>query len=345
MQLLDSLDIERSGEKRTIELWHGDLTDMPVGQAVDVLIVSAFPNSYYPLKGTLIGALQEKGVSVKTLAQDKQEDLRAACHCWLSKEVTAAASGIQFKHILCFEPPFLGKPADVVGDIFRSLVPFVIGGPQYTQVAMPLVSTGSVGAPLAEMVDALFTAAVNWMESGLPLQRLKIVELDPVKAAEIKGAFGILKRRFHQEAERKKRQIKYDVFISYSHANTDCAQYIIQQLRAADPNLRIFYDRIELVPGVAWQEKLYRSLDQARKVVTLFSPEYVRSKMCQEEFNFSSLLHARTGEKTLFPILLFDTDLLPQMSKWQYTDCKIADQHKINEACEKLLADLAQQSS
>ena len=180
------------------------------------------------------------------------------------------------------------------------------------------------------------------MESGLPLKRLKIVEYDPIKAAEIKGAFGILKLRYQQETARKQHVTRYDVFISYCHANTEHAHFCHEQLKAANPNLRIFIDHEGLTPGIAWQEKLYRSLDESRKVLALFTPEYVKSNMCQEEFNFSSLLHARSGGKTLFPILLYEADLMPQMKKWQYTDCKVADQVKMRAACQKLLAELAQ---
>ena len=315
---------------------------MTPAEAVDVLIVSAFPSNYYPNPGTLIGSLDKKGVSVKALSQDKQIDLRAECFCWLSKPVTASDPGIQFKHIMCFEPNIFGNPADVVGEIFRALVPFVIGDKQVTQVAMPLVSTGNVGAPVAEMIDALFTAAVHWMESGLPLKRLKIVEFNQIKAAEIQGAFGILKRRYQQESARKQHVTRYDVFISYCHANTEHAHFCLEQLQVANPNLRIFIDHVELTPGIAWQEKLYRSLDESRKVLALFTPDYVKSTMCQEEFNFSSLLHARSGGKTLFPILLQETKLLPQMGKWQYEDCKVADQAKMRAACQKLLTELAQ---
>lgn len=340
MQQLATLTISAGNEERSIELWQGDLTNMSSTEAVDVLVVSAFPNNYYPNRGTLIGALDQKGVSVELLAKNKQVDLRETCSCWLSHKIEAQDPGIQFDHILCFEPFILGNPADVVSDIFRSLVPFIIGDMQVTQVAMPLVSTGNVGAPVAEMVDALFGASIHWMESGLPLKCLKIVEISPVKAAEIKGAFEILKKQYQQALATKNYTHQYDLFISYCHANAEVANSVVTQLKEAKSDIRIFIDQEELVPGVAWQDKLYRSLDESRKVLVLFSPEYVKSKACQDEFNFSSLLHSRSGEKTLFPILLYDTSLLPQMQKWQYIDCRVADPAKINAACKRLAQEL-----
>jgi hypothetical protein len=342
VELLDSLTINKGEEERSLELWYGDLTQIPPNEAVDVLVVSAFPNDYSPMPRTLIGNLSEMGISVKELSKDKLFDLRDSCSCWLSKKIESSNPSINFNHILCFEPFTLGSPPDVVGDIFRSLVPFIIGEMQVTQVAMPLVSTGNAGASIIDMVDALFNAAVHNMEAGLPLKRLKIVERSKEKAAEIKGAFAILKKQYHRTIEFQKHKPEYDLFISYSHENTNEANNLIDYLKMLIPDVRIFIDREGLVPGLAWQDKLFRSIDNSRKVVVLYSPHYVKSKMCQEEFNFSSLLNSRTGEKTLFPILLYDTDLLPQMSRWQYIDCRIADKDKMHDACNQLIKELVE---
>ncbi len=340
MQLLDSLIILNGNEKRAIELWQGDITEMSPAEAVNILVVSAFPGNYYPNPVSLIGALHQKGVSVERLAKDKQEDLRETCSCWLSKKIQSNNPGIQFEHILCFEPDFLGSPTDVVGDIFRSLAPFIISDPHLTEVAMPLVSTGMVGTPVAEMVAALFSAAVGWLENGLPLKRLKIIEISPLKAAEIKGAFGVLKKQYQHTTKQKARKPKYDTFLSYSHEITPDANALVDELKRLKPDLRIFIDQQDLEPGVAWHEKLYRSIDDSRKVLVVYSPAYPKSKTCQEEFNLASLLHVRAGQKILFPVLLYETELLPHMSDYQYIDCKIADRKKMRAACKKLIQEL-----
>ena len=68
MKLLDEITIpHKSGTKR-IQLFHGDLTKLPEEHAVDILIVSAWQDSYEPVEGTLVAALEKKGVSVKELA-------------------------------------------------------------------------------------------------------------------------------------------------------------------------------------------------------------------------------------------------------------------------------------
>ncbi len=76
MKRLDSVTIQCGGDARSLELWQGDLAAIPPEEAVDVLVVSAFPGDYLLVPGTTIGALAAKGLSVGRLAEDKYQDLR-----------------------------------------------------------------------------------------------------------------------------------------------------------------------------------------------------------------------------------------------------------------------------
>src|SRR5437764_15488532 len=55
MELLDVLTVRHGEERRTIELYQGDLTDLLPEEAVDILVVSAFPNNYLPTSRSLMG--------------------------------------------------------------------------------------------------------------------------------------------------------------------------------------------------------------------------------------------------------------------------------------------------
>ena len=175
MNLLDTLKVYYGSEERLIELYQGDLTNLRPDEAVDVLVVSAFPNDYIPTPTSLIGALYKKGVYVEQLARAKATDLRQTFSCWMSQEVVATHPGIQFKRILCFEPLSRGTPPSVVGDIFRALAPFLGGDPPMSTVAMPIVASGDQVFSVSDMLPPLLDAAVHWMALGLPLKRLKIV--------------------------------------------------------------------------------------------------------------------------------------------------------------------------
>jgi hypothetical protein len=85
----------------------------------------------------VIGALDRVGVSVAKLARDKAEDLREEYGCWLSRPI---ADEHGFRKVLCFEPTLRGSPPEVVGDIFRCLMPVIERGAEISSIAMPLVS-------------------------------------------------------------------------------------------------------------------------------------------------------------------------------------------------------------
>lgn len=335
MNLLDRIEFSYQGQRRQIELYQGDLTEMGKEHAVDYLILSAFPNNYTPTHTSLIGALYRKGVSLEKLAQHKAEDLRQNFACWLSSEIGSSDPGIQFKRILCFEPAFEQNPPEVVGDIFQGLIPVLpLDGPPM-RVAMSLLSTGNVNVPFADMLEPLVDAAIHWMRRGLRIQILKIVEINPSKALEMKGAFAILKRRYLRLGE--ERRYPYDLFISYSHQNVSAADFLIAELRKQRADLRIFLDRMELHTGEAWQQKIYESLDQCAQVVALFSPEYLSSKMCKEEFNIALFRQRESSQQILLPLYLYSAVLPTYMKLTQYRDCREADAAKLSQASQEIV--------
>ena len=53
---------------------------------------------------------------------------------------------------------------------------------------------------------------------------------------------------------------RYDVFISYSHKNSEAAAQIKRHLSVLYPDWKIFIDVSDLKTGVVWQTKLYNSI-------------------------------------------------------------------------------------
>lgn len=46
MQRLDEIVVQHLGRERRVTLLVGDMSQLPQGEAVDLLVVSAFPNGY-----------------------------------------------------------------------------------------------------------------------------------------------------------------------------------------------------------------------------------------------------------------------------------------------------------
>ncbi len=338
MKLLDRIVIPSESGDRTVELYHGDLTDMPPQHSVDVLVVSAFPDTYGASAGTLIGALKKKGISVKNLAKSKASDMREQFSCWMSGDIVDDIEGIAFKRILCFEPLAKGNPSEVVGDIFQSLMPFIYAKPKIKSIAMPLVATGKQKIPLDQMLEPLLDAAVNWLRLGLPVKTIKIVEFNELKAAELKGAFSVLKKKFLLPLAEVKpaKKFAYDFFISYSHEDKREVDALFNGLKKQHPELKIWIDQKILNTGAAWQQEIYEALDNCEKVIAVYSPTYLTSKVCKEEYNIAMLRHRDSDEGVLVPLYLYSANLPSYMQLIQFLDCREFDLDKIEAVCKTI---------
>jgi hypothetical protein len=314
-------------------------------ERADVLLVSAFPDDHTPTAGSLIGALHRKGLSVKKLARHRDVDLRTSYSCWLSKKIRSRKPGLEYRRILCFEPRDRGEPPAQVGDIFRALTPILAERPKIRSLAMPVVAAGDQGYRIPEMLEPLLEAAVNWMEIGLPLERLSIVTHQDAHADEARTVFRATKAKYEKTtAESAPDQFDYDVFVSYAHANTREREALEDALHAARPGIKIFVDRREIDVGVSWQIKIFESLERSRKVVALLSPAYVASKACKEEFGIAWIRSDKTNRDLLFPLYVQTADLPAFMSFRNYLDCREGDSSRLTKAAQRLLEALDRDS-
>jgi hypothetical protein len=339
MELIDTIAVRHQGQERLVMLFAGDLAALPEREAVDVVIVSAFPDSYIPTPASLIGALARAGVSVAALAADKEVDLRRFSSCWLSREIEQP--GVHFRRILCFEPLQRGKAPEVVGDVFRSIFPFTTASPRISQVAMPLLASGDQGESPEVMLEALTEASVQWLSAGLPLDRVKIVIRRSADSRTLRETFARIKTRHTAVAGASQHgSYRFDLFVSYSQRNKAEVDALVTELVSRRPGLRVFLDRLELRPGAAWQQHIFDSLDQARKVICAFSPEYLASKVCKEEFHIALLRHREATDGVLLPVYLYSAELPTYMKIFQYEDVREGDRVKIAQSAERLLKQL-----
>ena len=203
MELLHQITVPRRNPTQppaVIQLLAGDLSRIPAEHAVDVLVVSAFPDDYEPFPGTLFASLRAQGLDMIQVARQKQVDERRLLGCWLSTalpdEVTEHTN---IERILCFEPSypeFLAhsenhdlriddRIGDQVGYVFRCLnnfaIPDLAKSRNFTlaRVAMPLLATGNQGGSVDALLPGLLEAAQFWLGSGLPIDVLKIVAYEP----------------------------------------------------------------------------------------------------------------------------------------------------------------------
>ncbi len=344
MELLDSIEVPgRPGVE--VELLQGDLTDLGPSEGFDILVVSAFPNDYVPTNTSLIGALHRRGISVATLAQRKEIDLRRDFACWLSAELPPRHDSLRFQRILCFEPLVRGEPAEVVGDIFRCLAPILAERPQLRSLALPIVASGDQRRSTANMLPPLLEAAVNWLAVGLPLDRIKIVAYSKEDSLEARSIFSACKARVSASAApvpTRNADKFYDVFISYSRKNQRECQLLERELRRLRPDIRIFVDIEKIEIGAAWQLEIFENIDRCRRMVAMLSPQYLASKPCKEEYGIAWVRSRESDQNIIFPIYLYSADPLPSYMKYRnFLDCREGDATRIGAAAHALINSIA----
>jgi len=296
MRLLATHSVQRRDGVASLCLYHGDLAAIPPDEAVDVLVVSAFPDDYVPTSTSLIGALHRRGISVAALARDKEADLRAAFSSWISRDLVATFPDAGFRRIVCFESSSHAPPPEAVGDVFRALMPFLLGDPPILSIALPVLASGHQGFDPEVMLSAIFNAATHWLAAGLPIRVIKIVVQDAVQAERLRQTFARLSSSLAAPQsgvpdDTSSDARAYDLFVSYSHDDTSEVDGLISLLRSTKPGLRVFCDKLVLNVGQSWQAELDHALESAATVVAVYSPAYLRSKMCIEEFNMARLRH------------------------------------------------------
>jgi hypothetical protein len=272
-------------------------------------------------------------------------DLRDAFSCWLSQELPQGIPGIRFKRLLCFErpDPFPAIPSypvsAAVRDLFRALAPFVAGDPHIRSVAMPLMALGA-GYSAMEVLPLLLETSIEWLKIGMPLQTIRFYGRNAVNLLEAQHLFAQHKATLGASA--KALRPRWDAFISYAHADSDAALFLAEKLECQGYN--IFVDQLELKQGVAWQQEIFTALDDARINVAIYSPDYVRSKVCLEEFNIAWARNRDCSEGPIFPIYWRDGSLPTYMRSLNYFDCRERDNAKLDKACARLTDRLAQQN-
>lgn len=191
VRLQESITVYYGTSARKVSLYSGDIASLTQSEAVDFLVVSAFPNDYAPFPGCTIGDLAAKGVSVKELSRDKAADYRPEIPCWISKPV----SGQDYKRILVYEPSNPKKNSCAqVSYVFSAITEFMGNDVRDTKAAVSLFSTHYGGVSKKDMLTALFYAAVHWGAMKFPFKEIKIVMEED--SQELKNVFHSLKANY-----------------------------------------------------------------------------------------------------------------------------------------------------
>ncbi|MBX3255921.1 MAG: toll/interleukin-1 receptor domain-containing protein [Chitinophagaceae bacterium] len=358
MKLLSELTVARKSGNAVIQLLHGDLSAIPAAHAVDLLVVSAFPNDYITLPGSLFLALDQKGLSVRSLAEHKAIDLTSQLGCWLSHPIRKEQQDqFHFKKVMCFEPRrHTQQPQEIVGNIFRCINTFAFDE-DIDEVAMPLLATGYQKVSLEKMLPALLEHAVFWLENGLPLRTIKLVVYRQEHADEASAIFSRWLRAEEKEMVLQdvsvsgsvelttveetpltiRKQEMYDYFISYSHVQTPEVQEFVEYLLEQNGSLNVFFDKHSIQSGGLWIKKISEAIQHSRQVICILTPDYSKSDVCWDEFQCARLMELRKKKSIIRTINFIKDDDMPlMMAIHSYIDCTERDMQKLKAAIRQL---------
>jgi hypothetical protein len=327
-QLLATHQVFDGSKHRAISVYAGDLSNIPLEHAVDLLVLSAFPDDYIPTRSSLIGALHRQGLSVSDLAKNKEFDLRQACQFWLSKPVVAHSRNLNIGRIACFEPTKPTDAATTVGAVFRGLFPFLDDNTG-SVVAMSVLAAGDQGESWEAMFDRIVETAEHWMSRGLAINELKIVIRDSDQAQLAAKRLSVYNQQHAHSGQNKQSvsEYKHDVFLSFSSSDGDGATLAKQVLTRRSDVRSVFDFRHEIPKGASWQAELDVAIAQCRTVVALITPAYEKSPECQEEIMQARLRHKHERQGVLFPV--YWRSLQTPVALWlrtiNYADCREQD--------------------
>lgn len=327
MELLNKIKVDN---KKTIELYQGDLTKIPEKYHTDLLIVSAFPNDYIPTRSSLIGALHQSGISVSGLAQNKESDLRDNFNCWMSKPINK----LNINRILCFEPKNREDPLALISGIFQSILPFAFNDKGIKIITMPLLTAGDQGYSATYVLKNLLNSSMFWLQNGVPFDCIRIVVHSRYEAEESKQIFAEFKK---ENFQKQIADFEYDFFISYSHLNAKEADFVENGIKGVNSNIRIYRDRNEISIGDFWQKSIYSAVEKSKFILSLLSPNYMTSQMCIEEYNIGRARNLKENRNVVLPIYLFSSNLPMYMEAIQYFDAREGEYTKIIKACKEII--------
>lgn len=98
-------------------------------------------------------------------------------------------------------------------------------------------------------------------------------------------------------------RFEYDVFVSYSHRDTEWVTgQLVARLKAA--GLRVFIDYEELLPGQHLTSLLVRAIKQSRQIVVVLSPSWCKSAWCNRELLVELFSDSRLLRQRLVPVMI-----------------------------------------
>ncbi len=235
-----SYDLDTKYGTRKLEIQIGDIIRSE--HKKDLLIISAFTRGYDPLPKTIIGALNDIGISIKELQKEPLIDMRESLNCWISNPI----SNQSFTYILCLEM----ERSEIGGEEFKNLISNLFTILAVLQMKkdiiiksmmMPILGTGFQKRKVEDIVNYLLDSFKIYLDRYTELETITICDKDKEKVkafeSELAKYFTIQKNEIDRNRKddviQKYRQIILDKIrkLPNSHSKNNTIQELLTYLR------------------------------------------------------------------------------------------------------------------
>lgn len=210
---------------KTLEIICTDILE--IKEPADILVVSAFQNSYLPTHGTLIGALDSAGISVDNLARRPSIDMRNTQHVWMSQKIVGEK--ISCGRLACVELSSNTKTSlgmntvrERIKALFAMLAAANYSGIPVKSVVMPVLGAHVQDYSPKLMAELLLKEGYRALENIPDFVSLQIAERNRERYSNLSTAFNailgrnpedIAKNFLYEETVNKIKQMQQDFIV------------------------------------------------------------------------------------------------------------------------------------
>lgn len=185
MSLINIISVPTAYGIKTIEIHNDDITKFCFN--IDLLVLSAYHNKYFPAPNTVIKSLFENtGIVLEELALAPKLDMRSSLNCWVSEEL-----GIHsIKQVLCIEGiktsiKESGSSEDALSNLFGAISLLRHKKLNVRNIALPLLGTGFQNNSMESVLPVLIEKAIDSLSVNPSLNTIYFIELNKEKASLI----------------------------------------------------------------------------------------------------------------------------------------------------------------
>ena len=317
MEPLYSTPVSTDWGSKDISVYSCNILDFP--EQIDILAVSAFVHGYRPTRGTVLGALDTVGISVRDLAAAPEIDLRALCNVWLSRHINVARTRIrrvgciEFTSSASFHPAATGDEQSLLNSIkafFQMLDIASVYGIQMDTIALPLLGAGNQNISASILLIPILNECISFLRRNNSVHRICFIEYNPMKAdlicSALKSSYAI--RQAGAVTETVKKHSDSLAFISYSIPDKAVADMLCKKLE--NQGIPVWYAPRNVEGPYAGS--IARAIEKATHFIVILSENSMKSEHVLNEVD---LAFQKLPNKIKFkPIRSDEVPLSPSMN-------------------------------